>query len=448
MTRTPFESDILRKLKWLMSFRVFFAILILAVSVGVRYRAGVSHLSGTVWHLYESIIAILAASIFYALWFSRTRRPVLFASVQIVGDTFLVSFLVWMTGSYDSFLSSLYLLVIIYASMVLQRKSLVIAAFCAVQYGMLIDLQYFGILLDYGRELGPLADRVDGWQVVFRISAMTLACTAVSALTSFLAVQVRRAKDEVRTMEDYVKRMETLAVVGEMAAGLAHEVKNPLASLSGAIELLREENGGRSPESETLMRIVVREADRLGVLVSEFLMFARPGKGTPEVLRVADVMRETLAIFEKSDRLRGRIRLTVQLDETLWVRMDPGRFRQVIWNLLLNASDAIEGAGGIGVDVRADRSGRGGVISISDTGCGIPKAALESIFDPFYTTKSEGTGLGLSIAARLLDAADGSLDVRSREGEGTIFTLRLPKVDAGLAGCAEGKSPGEARNPG
>lgn len=426
-TLRPKDTEILRRLKWLMAFRVLFAVILLVAAVVIRFGGRLSHFEYPVLHLYQMIIVILGASLAYALWYPNSRRPAVFAGVQLGLDATFVSALILFTGGYESIFPFLYLIVIINASIILFRNgSLFIAALCSIQFGLLIDFEFYGAIRIFGTDLMPLADRVAGWHVLFRIVVMTAACFSVSILTSFLSGQLSRAKEEVLHMETYVKRMEKLAAVGEMAAGLAHEIKNPLASLTGAIELLEEELC-REPDSEKLMRIVLREADRLGNLVAEFLLFARPGKGTPEPVDVAAVITETAAIQEKGSGGQSRIRYDLQLMGDLWVEMDPGRFRQVIWNLLLNAADAIPEEGVVTVVLRLEKEQQV-CIRVQDTGNGIPEDLLGHIFDPFYTTKPSGSGLGLSIAARILDAAEGRIDVKSRVGEGTTFTIRLPRV--------------------
>ncbi|MCW7754199.1 ATP-binding protein [Desulfobotulus sp. H1] len=422
------EKELVNKLSWLVSVRIFLALILLAFSFFFDHQPVAAFDTFPADILYIIATLALFLCLLYALWQRIVRKPIYFAMVQLSMDSFLVTLLIWATGGFDSPLTFLYMIVIINAGILISRRgSLFIAAISAIFFGLLVDFEYYGVLPDLGDGRVPLADTVDFWSVFFRILATTIACFSVSLLTSFLSVQLRKARDEVRYMGSYVKRMENLATVGEMAAGLAHEIKNPLASLRGAVELLEAE-AGRDEDSRRLMRIVRRESDRLSALLTDFLFFARPGKGCPEPVNVAAMVRESVQIQNQSARNRGRITFRFCLTEDVWVRADPDRLRQVVWNLLLNAAESIEGEGEVRIDLGIEKE-RIAHIRIADTGCGIPEDSIPSIFDPFYTTKPGGTGLGLSIALRIVDAMGGRLDVDSIPDKGSTFTLRLPRLN-------------------
>ena len=228
-------------------------------------------------------------------------------------------------------------------------------------------------------------------------------------------------------MEAHVKRVDKLAALGEVAAGLAHEIKNPLASLTGSIQLIRDDHHDR-PEHRKLMQIVLREADRLSTLVNNFLLFARPPTGKSEKLNLSQVLSETIEMFEKDAVFADKISLNKKLVPNLWFEMDPGHFRQILWNLLLNAAEAIQDQGIISIHVQPYKGNFIDVLVIDD-GCGIPEAELASIFYPFFTTKSNGSGLGLSIVHSIVESYQCHLDVNSRVKEGTTVTLRLKRAD-------------------
>jgi two-component system sensor histidine kinase PilS (NtrC family) len=219
-----------------------------------------------------------------------------------------------------------------------------------------------------------------------------------------------------------------MAAIGEMAAGLAHEIKNPLASLSGSIQLLREDMH-YDPDHDRLMQIILREADRLSSLVTNFLLYARPPAGKVEVIELDKALIETAELFEKDGSTDGRISTAKKIAPDVWIAMDPVHLRQILWNLLLNAAEAIDGDGNITIEMYPAKN-KHACVKISDTGCGMPLEILKSIFDPFFTTKSSGTGLGLSIVHRILEAYDSHLDVESEVNNGTIFTLRFKQIEA------------------
>ena len=226
---------------------------------------------------------------------------------------------------------------------------------------------------------------------------------------------------ELRQMEETVRRQDRLAVVGGLAAGLAHEIRNPLASMCGSIEML-----GGSPRLEDqerkLMKVVLSEAERLETLVRDFLSFARPGSPALEPLDGAQVVAETVDLFRKQAAGRG-IEVHART-EGVFVRADARQFRQVLWNLLGNAADATQTGGR--VQVRLARHNNTALLEVSDTGEGIAAEDLKSIFDPFFTTKERGTGLGLAIVHRIVEAHGGELSVRSDPGRGSTFRVALP----------------------
>ncbi|HEX9053732.1 MAG TPA: ATP-binding protein [Gemmatimonadales bacterium] len=239
----------------------------------------------------------------------------------------------------------------------------------------------------------------------------------------------------LRAMEEAVQRTERLADLGRVAAGLAHELRNPLASMSGSIELLR----ARTPAGEDdrrLMDIVLREAERLNGLVTDFLQVARPPPLRREAIDLAAVLEETVRVFRHDPGAAG---LSIEAAlEPAPADCDPGQVRQVAWNLLVNAAQAIDGArkgGRIRVACRTE--GAEAVLEVEDDGPGIAAADRERIFLPFQTTKERGTGLGLATVHRIVDAHGGRVTVDSRPGEGARFTVRLPAASPAGAARAD-----------
>lgn len=409
--------------------RVIFTSLLLGSTIILQLGESASPLATPLLLLYGLIAGIFLLSFSYALILKHIKNEVLFAYIQIGIDTIVVSLIIFVTGCYSSIFSFLYLVVIIYSSMLLFRKgSMIMAALCSIQYGVMIDLEYYGILTPL---VGPGANitAVDygGSHVLYKIMITMMACFAVAFLSSLLSEQERRTKKELAAMENHVKRVEKLAVVGEMAAGLAHEIKNPLASLTGSIQLLKEDIK-YDPRHDRLMQIVLREADRLSSLVSNFLLFARPPAGKSETIELNKALSEVLELFERDTKKGKEIHITKTLVPDIWIRMDAAHLRQVLWNLLLNASEAIDGKGNINVNLFPHKN-RFGVIEISDDGCGMSRETLQSIFDPFFTTKQGGTGLGLSIVHSILESYNSWLEVDSKINAGTTFTLKFNRTN-------------------
>lgn len=240
---------------------------------------------------------------------------------------------------------------------------------------------------------------------------------------------------EFRQMQEQVRRMDRLAVAGELAAGIAHEIKNPLASLSGSIQMLRDEVDF-GPMQQRLMDITMREAERLNALVNEFLLFSRPEKAVDRSVEVNEVIEDTLEMLKNSPELSRPIRIEKTLSKNLWVHIDSQRLQQVIWNLVLNAVQEMKNSGCLSL-ATAIRTKRGSgdaqeklaEISISDTGSGILPENQGKVFDPFFTTKDQGTGLGLTIVHRIVENYDGKIFLDSDGRSGTTFTLHFPLAE-------------------
>ncbi len=405
-----------------MFFRVVFTTLLLGSTM--MFQLGeTSYLSAPLLVLYGLIIFVFVLSFLYAVVIRWVKRGRGFAYFQLGMDTFVVTMIIFVTGGFSSIFSFLYLLLIIFTSILLFRTgSMFISLLCVLQYAAIVGLEFKGIVNPYGVNTFLTANYYELTYVVYKIVMVALACCGVALLSSMLAERERGAKKELLSMEEHVKRVEKMAAVGEMAAGLAHEIKNPLASLAGSIQILREEIQ-YDPVHDKLMKIVLREADRLSTLVGDFLMFAKPPKGRARPLILDQTVEETVSLFEKDKNCIDRIAVSKDFQPDIWVEMDPVHLRQVLWNLLLNAADAIDGNGTIGIKIRRD--GDYASIEISDNGCGISPDQIKLIFSPFFTTKAEGTGLGLSIVHSILESYESRLDAESAPDEGTRMTLKI-----------------------
>jgi signal transduction histidine kinase len=252
-----------------------------------------------------------------------------------------------------------------------------------------------------------------------------------------------------------MKERDRLAALGSMAAGLAHEVKNPLGAIKGAAQLLEELGASPDdPAAREFVGIILEEVTRLDRVVGSFLDYARPHAGNPVPLDLNAAVRRTVQIVS-SQITDGAIDVQLDLAEPLpRTRIDPEKFRQVLMNLLQNAIQAMDGRGKITVSTTVRRSGRARVahtppdppsrrslsddtelleVSVRDTGPGISPKVLRNLFIPFFTTKTQGTGLGLAISQSIVQNAGGAIEVHSQPGEGTTFTILLPSAGIPLS---------------
>jgi two-component system, NtrC family, sensor histidine kinase PilS len=252
---------------------------------------------------------------------------------------------------------------------------------------------------------------------------------------------------QVRELEEQVQRSERLADLGRLAAGLAHELRNPLASMSGSLELLRA-NASLADEDRRLMDIVLREAERLGHLVTDFLSFARPAPPRPLAVDLAEVAEDALRVFVH-DRLAAGVDVQRAL-EPARAACDPDQLRQVLWNLLANAAQACGEAGAPRHTIRVSSGREGGAafLEVADDGPGIAESELARIFLPFHTTKPEGTGLGLATVHRIVDGHGGTVAVDSAPGRGARFRVRLPAADIGAKWTLPSTGSGQAQDRG
>jgi two-component system sensor histidine kinase PilS (NtrC family) len=415
------------KLKWLIFFRILFSLLLLGSVVVQQMGETAIHLDRSLIILYGLIAAIFVLSVVYGVVLKRIKNVTLFAFIQTSIDTLFATLIVFLTGGFVSVFSFLYLVVIIYSSMLLpMRGTMVIAVLCSLQFGVLVELEYFGFIDPISTNGQTLASAYNWSQIFFKLMITITACFAVAFLSSLLSEQTRKTKEELRTMEGHVKRVEKMAAVGEMAAGLAHEIKNPLAALTGSIQLLKEDMRYNSDHAR-LMQIILREADRLSSLASNFLFYARPPAGKVEPIDLSRALLEIAELFEIDGSNNGRVKTTKNVSSNVWITMDPGHLHQILWNLLLNAAEAVDGEGIIGIEMFPTKN-KYALVKISDNGCGIPPEALKTIFDPFFTTKPNGTGLGLSIVHRILEANHAWLNVESEPNKGTTITLHFKQT--------------------
>jgi two-component system sensor histidine kinase PilS (NtrC family) len=226
---------------------------------------------------------------------------------------------------------------------------------------------------------------------------------------------------ELTRMRDRASRDERLVAAGRLAASMAHEIRNPLASLSGALQLLREEHPSR------LIDLAVSESERLNRLVENFLGVASRPRISTQRVDVTLIAREVCEAFGRDARYIGRTNAHCE-GVPAHAEVDPDRVRQTVWNLVLNGAQAMPIGGDILVTVRdADQDAPGVEVRVADRGVGISERDRERVFDPFYTTRSGGTGLGLAVVEQSARAHGGSVRVEGREGGGTVFVVWFPR---------------------
>lgn len=248
------------------------------------------------------------------------------------------------------------------------------------------------------------------------------------------SIMLLRDVSEVRLLEAEVRRREKLAAVGNLAAGVAHELRNPLSSIKGYATYFSERFPEGSEEREAA-RIMVRETDRLNRTITDLLGLARPTRVRVRPIELARLLADAARQIRPDAEAKGVSLTVVSASHIPLVLADPDRLRQVFLNLCINALDAMPNGGHLEMRLFADvRLGGQVIVEVADSGTGISQEDLAHIFDPYFTTKGHGTGLGLPTVHKIMEAHGGSVAVSSRPGQGTVFRLcfQIPVVSARL----------------
>ena len=239
---------------------------------------------------------------------------------------------------------------------------------------------------------------------------------------------------QIKTYQSKVKRLERLAMMGRLAAGMAHEIRNPLGSMSGALQMLRKEKTDPAL-SQRLMSIIDREMSRLNNLLGEFLWLSKPQK-IPEALTPIDplpVVDETITLLKSKLDQENNVRFAKDVQPDVRLSMFEDHFHQLLWNLMLNAVEASRDGGEVRVAIAVESVSTGGDrahspvrIEVEDHGEGMDQEVVQQIFDPFFTTRTNGTGLGLAVVQSTVENYGGNIEVQAQEGKGTLFRITIP----------------------
>jgi signal transduction histidine kinase len=344
------------------------------------------------------------------------------AYLQLVFDLFLITAFVYISGGVTSSTYVLYIFAVIAASLVISKRAGYLAAgLSAILFGLLVDGMYFGLIPYYSPEhvitrgLGSvLFTMLVAWSVFFFIAF----------LVNYLSGNLRKAREQLRMAQKELIIKERLAEAGRISATLAHEIRNPLAAISGSVQVMRNDLA-LGDENRALMDIVVRESERVSQSIDQFLDFAAPGKEVFAEVNVSDLLDETLTMLRSSGELNGNIRLAGNHAGTdLKVVASANQLKQVFWNLTKNAIKAMPGGGTLAIDLLKDRGAL--KIRFSDSGVGMTAEDKAHIFEPFYSGFGNGRGLGMANVRRIVDDYEGRIEVRSELDKGTEILITMP----------------------
>lgn len=283
---------------------------------------------------------------------------------------------------------------------------------------LFISVAVLPYIFTTGLEVHALADELT--EIIFYF--------AIALLSGGLIEREFRSRKKAEDMRLQLEHSHKMSLVGQIAAGMAHEIKNPLASIKGAVEILCEDGTSEEDKAE-FQAIVLKEVKRINASVTDFLEFARPSETTLAVLNLADVVRSSLKQIQPQ-ALRRDIRIISHVEDPVIVMADEERIHQVILNLLLNAVDASPDESNVTISLGTEESDAR--ITIEDSGNGISEENVSKIFEPFFTTKSTGTGLGLAIAKSIVERHKGCIKLENNTSRGARAEIKLPLTVVGV----------------
>ncbi len=264
--------------------------------------------------------------------------------------------------------------------------------------------------------------RPDGNEIDLGLSATTLETSAGTTGFLFTFQDVTT----IRRLERDARMQQRLAAVGEMAAGIAHEIRNPLASISGSMQILRKELALNGEQSQ-LMDIVLRESERLNQTIQSFLAYARPRRFGIRRLDLRPVLQDAALLLRNSAEVGQDHVVDVDVPSLpVWCEADEGQVRQVIWNLATNGLRAMPGGGRLILAARREVGNASGMLVVRDEGVGIPESEMDGLFQPFHGAFEKGSGLGMAIVHRIVNDYGGEIHVTSKPGAGTTVEVRFP----------------------
>jgi two-component system, NtrC family, sensor histidine kinase PilS len=286
----------------------------------------------------------------------------------------------------------------------------------------------FKILGPIQKHLGPAGCRVEAEFTEPRGGDKKLLQVFIRPLKNTEGTYLALVEDqtEVKELESRLQQNEKLAAIGGLAAGIAHEIRNPLAGISGSIQLLSQ--AAANSDDKKLMEIILREIDRLNNLISEFLDFAKTEKAPTETVNLKKILDEVMHVVSKNKNLPGKIQHHIKIDDGLLVKGYDDKLKQAFLNVVINAYQAMSEASSPVLSVEALHQNSFAVVRISDTGMGMSDEVKRRIFEPFFTTKSKGTGLGLAMTHKILQVHGAEINVESEKGRGTTFEIKFPLV--------------------
>ena len=428
-----FESDdrLANRLAWITGLRLGFLTLLLIATTLLYLPGSLGVYPQSQSIVFTTIGTGFAMAAVYAsvLRTGRHLRPL--ALTQIILDQLTWTAIVYVSGGATSGATSFYGLTCLVGAILVGIRGAAIAALTGVAVYVTLCAGFAFRWIHPPRDQAAVNYVVNWDGMVYPLAVNALGIVVVALLAGYLEERLRRTGGALAEANERALAAERLALLGRIAAGLAHEIRNPLGSIKGSIEMLREAPG-LSEDDRRLCDIVHREAGRLNHLVSDMMDLAGPKKPEPEEVDVAALAREVVALASRSER-SGSGDVTVHYrgpEGATYARCDPAQMRQVLWNLVRNGVQAT--GAGTSVTVSIETAGERVEMAVRDEGPGITPDAAQKIFDAFYTTRAGGAGIGLAVVRRIIEDHRGlgaSIEVRDGKGPGATFVVGLARAN-------------------
>ena len=404
---------------WYIILRLIVVTSILIAAVIIQF-AGAAVFS--IVPIFYLILVTYFVSAIFLLFFSRGKHYGLLAYLQIFFDLLLITAFVYISGGVATSTYFLYVFAIIGASLVISGSAAYLtASLSAILFGILVDGTYFHIIPYFSPEqavylsLGPvLFTMFIAWGTFF----------VIAFLMNYLSGNLNKTREALRHAQKELIIKERLAEAGRISATLAHEIRNPLAAISGSVQVLKNDLR-LNEEQKELMDIVVNESDRVSQSIDQFLDFASPVREVFSEIDLSGLLDETLKMLRGSGELNGTILVRGNYAESaVHLFASANQFKQVFWNLAKNAIKAMPQGGELTIDLLKEK--RNVKISFSDTGIGMTDEDKAHIFESFYSGFENGRGLGMANVRRIIDDYEGRIEIDSELNKGTRILITLP----------------------
>jgi len=415
-----------RRLAWLTGARLLFLTVLLGL-VGVFYLRGHFRFdSFTIRVALVTLAVAFALGGVYAAVLRSGQHLAFLADAQLVLDQLTWTAIVYLSGGASSGATSFYGLSCLVGAILTGLRGAGIAAFSGgLCYAALVGALQMGLLASPPDQPAALYV-VSSSELTYYLAVNLLVMVVVMLLAGYLAERLRMTGGQLVEAEERAEQAERMAALGRLAAGLAHEIRNPLGSIAGSIQLLRT-GSGLSDEDRQLCGIVEREAARLNDLVTDMMDLSRPRKAVFSTVDAAAVVREVVELTRRSGRGVSDVEVVCTAPEHVPVRADSAQLRQLIWNLVRNAVQASIAGDSVFVTLVVDDTGRV-ELGVKDEGIGIDEPAKARLFDAFFTTRSQGTGVGLAVVKSIADEHGFVIEVDSEEGHGATFRVAMGQL--------------------